>query len=137
MNYSEKLKNPKWQRKRLEILKRDDFKCVYCNDRETELQIHHLKYTEQPWNAPNKDLITLCKHCHHAVSKDNNLKDIHSVIKNIYESDGVVSLTIKFKCDNGFKIGVYDISGGKCFNVFTFLEGGKFHQSVLKLTQNG
>ncbi len=137
MTYSEKLKNPKWQRKRLEILERDDFKCVYCNDQETELQIHHLKYTEQPWKSPNKDLITLCKHCHHVVSKDNNLKEVHSIIKNLYDKDGIISLTVKFKIDDNYQIGVYDISKDKCFNIFTFSVGGKFHQSVIKLTENG
>lgn len=62
--YSEKLKNPKWQKKRLEILQRDNFKCSKCADTETELQIHHLKYTGNPWDAPNENLITVCKHCH-------------------------------------------------------------------------
>lgn len=62
--YSEKLKNPKWQKKRLEILQRDNFKCTKCGDSETELQIHHLKYNGEPWDAPNSNLITVCKHCH-------------------------------------------------------------------------
>lgn len=63
-NYSEKLKSPKWQKKRLEILNRDDFTCCKCGDKKTELHIHHLKYTGNPWDAPNEDLETLCKHCH-------------------------------------------------------------------------
>ena len=33
----------------------------YCN----RLDVHHIKYTNQfPWNAPDKDLITLCSECH-------------------------------------------------------------------------
>ena len=64
MKYSEKLKSPKWQKKRLEILQRDNFKCRYCNDSETELQVHHLKYNKEPWDANNEDLICLCKDCH-------------------------------------------------------------------------
>ncbi len=64
MTYSEKLRNPKWQRKRLEILQRDNFKCCLCGDEETELHVHHLKYTGEPHEAPNKDLQTLCAHCH-------------------------------------------------------------------------
>jgi 5-methylcytosine-specific restriction endonuclease McrA len=39
--YSEKLTHPKWQRKRLEILNRDGFKCVLCGNEEMQLQIHH------------------------------------------------------------------------------------------------
>lgn len=67
MNYSEKLKSPKWQKKRLEILNRDNFKCCLCGDTETELHVHHLKYSgPNPENAPNENLETLCKHCHWA-----------------------------------------------------------------------
>lgn len=62
--YLEKLKSPKWQKKRLEILQRDNFTCQLCSDTETELQVHHLKYTGEPYEAPNNDLQTLCKHCH-------------------------------------------------------------------------
>ena len=62
--YSEKLKDPRWQKKRLEILQRDNFKCVLCKDSETELHINHLKYTGNPWEAPSRDLETLCKDCH-------------------------------------------------------------------------
>ncbi len=68
MNYSEKLKSPKWQKKRLEVLQRDDFKCCNCNDEETELHVHHLKYTKEPYDAPLNDLQTLCKHCHYYVT---------------------------------------------------------------------
>jgi hypothetical protein len=39
MTYSEKLKDPRWQKKRLEVMKRDDFKCKLCNDETTTLQI--------------------------------------------------------------------------------------------------
>lgn len=65
MTYSDKLKSPKWQKKRLEVLNRDNFKCCLCGDEETELHVHHLKYTAEPWSAPISDLETLCKYCHH------------------------------------------------------------------------
>lgn len=79
MKYSEKLKHPKWQKKRLEILQRDNFTCVLCGDKETELQINHLKYTGEPYDAPNKDLETLCKHCH--ALKHYAKEEIHCVYK--------------------------------------------------------
>ena len=68
MKYSDKLKSPKWQKKRLETFKRDDFKCCNCNDAETELHVHHLKYTKEPYDSPLEDLQTLCKHCHYYVT---------------------------------------------------------------------
>ena len=33
MNYSEQLKSPKWQKKRLEIMQRDKFTCQLCGDK--------------------------------------------------------------------------------------------------------
>lgn len=65
-SYSELLKHPKWQKKRLQILERDDFKCRICNDQETTLHVHHLKYiyNHKPWEYANEDLLTLCKDCH-------------------------------------------------------------------------
>lgn len=67
--YSEKLKDPRWQKKRLEILERDKFSCQTCKDDKTELHIHHKKYGhENPWDNENEDLITCCKHCHKLLS---------------------------------------------------------------------
>lgn len=93
--YSEKLKNPKWQKKRLEILQRDNFSCVLCGDTETELHINHLKYTKQPWDAPNKDLQTLCKDCHLLFHKAKSY-DITNVIK-VKNFNGELSLVFKYK----------------------------------------
>ena len=65
ISYAEKLKHPKWQKKRLEIMQRDNFTCQICKDEETELHIHHFKYSQQaPWEEPNVKLITICKLCH-------------------------------------------------------------------------
>lgn len=63
--YSEKLKHPKWQKKRLEILNRDNFTCQCCKADDKTLHIHHFKYNDcEPWEYENTDLITLCEDCH-------------------------------------------------------------------------
>lgn len=80
MNYTKKLSNPKWQKKRLEILQRDEFTCQLCNDRETELHIHHKKYSGEPWEVDNEHLITLCAHCH-AVEETKEFNKIVSIAK--------------------------------------------------------
>jgi hypothetical protein len=66
MSYSEKLKNPEWQKKRLEVLNRDNLTCQLCFDEKTELHVHHKKYIKgkEPWDIPTSNLQTLCKHCH-------------------------------------------------------------------------
>jgi len=64
--YFEKLKDPRWQRKRLEILSRDDFQCQNCKSREKTLNVHHIFYAngKDPWDISNHALVTLCEECH-------------------------------------------------------------------------
>lgn len=70
MKYSEKLKSPKWQKKRLKILERDNWTCQYCGATEDQLQVHHDKYNPNgnPWDIDDKELTTLCFRCHEVVS---------------------------------------------------------------------
>jgi len=64
--YSEKLRDPRWQKKRLEILNRDEWECRRCLDKETTLHVHHVYYEDgkEPWEYPDKALVTLCATCH-------------------------------------------------------------------------
>ena len=65
MTYSEKLKDPRWQRKRLEILERDHFACRDCLATDRTLHVHHCHYEKcDPWDARNDVLLTLCEQCH-------------------------------------------------------------------------
>lgn len=72
MNYLSQLKHPKWQKKRLKILERDDFTCQVCGDKETELHVHHNSYKGNPWNIDDSELITVCKFCHKLKHKISN-----------------------------------------------------------------
>jgi hypothetical protein len=74
IGYAEKLKNPLWQKKRLEILSRDNFTCQLCKDPKTTLHVHHKKYIKgnQPWDYPDSNFQALCAHCHAMVSTINN-----------------------------------------------------------------
>lgn len=64
--YKEKLTDPRWQRKRLEILTRDNYTCQKCQSTEKQLQVHHRHYIShrEPWDYPSELLITLCYVCH-------------------------------------------------------------------------
>lgn len=66
MTYREQLLHPNWQRKRLEIMQRDDFACKCCYDEETTLHVHHKQYVKgrMAWDYPNEELVTLCESCH-------------------------------------------------------------------------
>mgnify|MGYP000949982809 CR=1 len=67
-NYSEKLKDPRWQKRRLEIMNRDDFTCRKCGDKTKTLNVHHLSYIKgrDPWDYRDDILVTLCEDCHKA-----------------------------------------------------------------------
>ncbi|MCP4345705.1 MAG: AAA family ATPase [Desulfobacterales bacterium] len=66
--YSEKLKDPRWQKKRLEIFQRDNWTCQEpdCGDTATTLVVHHKQYIPdvEPWEYEDEDLVTLCVNCH-------------------------------------------------------------------------
>lgn len=64
--YAEKLKDPRWQKKRLEILSRDEFVCQSCFSDTKTLHVHHRRYLpgKEPWDIPNDLLVTLCEICH-------------------------------------------------------------------------
>jgi len=63
--YSEKLKDPRWQKVRLAVLSRDNFTCRDCDDTTEELHVHHCFYRKgNPWDTETDFLLTLCKPCH-------------------------------------------------------------------------
>jgi hypothetical protein len=71
--YIELLKDPRWQKKRLEILNRDEWCCISCYNAELTLHVHHLKYDsgKMPWEYDNRFLVTLCENCHKSQSGIN------------------------------------------------------------------
>jgi hypothetical protein len=65
-NYAAKRFDPRWQKKRLEIMQRDEFKCTECNDEKSTLNVHHRYYVKnrEVWDYPAFSLVTLCEGCH-------------------------------------------------------------------------
>ncbi len=65
--YMEKLKDPRWQKKRLKVLERDEWACRICENKEDTLHVHHTYYdpvVNEPWEYPSTSLVTLCRDCH-------------------------------------------------------------------------
>jgi len=66
MAWTDIFKHPKWQRKRLEIMERDAWRCVICHTEDKTLTVHHLLYHKgaKPWEYADEELVTLCQDCH-------------------------------------------------------------------------
>jgi 5-methylcytosine-specific restriction endonuclease McrA len=65
MTYSEKLRDPRWQKLRLLIMQRDNFRCIFCGSETKNLQVHHILYKKrEPWDYPEWVYQTLCEDCH-------------------------------------------------------------------------
>lgn len=64
--YAQDRKHPLWQKKRLEILQRDGWRCVACGDNGSQLSVHHAYYVtgRHCWEYPSFSLTSLCDDCH-------------------------------------------------------------------------
>jgi 5-methylcytosine-specific restriction endonuclease McrA len=61
--HNEYLKSDEWKRKRYVVLKRDNWRCVYCGAFAT--QVHHKKYARKNiGKEPIAWLVSVCKSCH-------------------------------------------------------------------------
>jgi hypothetical protein len=72
-SYFELLKDPRWQKKRLEIMQRDGFKCRKCGANQLTLNVHHVIYAYgvEPWKYPDMAFLTLCEPCHDGENTQN------------------------------------------------------------------
>lgn len=88
MKYAEKLKDPRWQKKRLQILERDKWKCRACGETEKTLHVHHIFYMPgvDPWDVPDGLLITFCKDCHEGICENGPCKDCPDYKKDCFGS---------------------------------------------------
>jgi len=66
-----------WQKKRLEIMQRDEYSCVSCGDDQKTLNVHHKTYRKgaDPWEYEDDNFVTLCEECH------KDMHEIHNKIK--------------------------------------------------------
>jgi len=91
--YREKLLDPRWQRKRLEILQRDEFGCQECGDSETTLHVHHRYYEsgKDPWDYPDEALETICARCHEqeTFGRENADKLIIKAMRKHFNNDDI------------------------------------------------
>ena len=93
--YRKLLKDDRWNQRRMEIMRRDGFRCRRCGAK-SKLNVHHRWYIygRQPWQYPDRCLVTLCEKCHrhiHLMRHVRSLIWIAVLLAIAY----VLSLTIK------------------------------------------
>ena len=64
--YIEKLRDPRWQKLRLQKLEAAGWACQWCGSTGKNLQIEHGYYARglEPWEYPPESLWVLCGDCH-------------------------------------------------------------------------
>ena len=98
LSYSEKLSDPRWQKKRLEILQRDNWNCKHCGKSGKTLHVHHITYCDcEPWDINDNLLVTLCEKYHKLEKQCRNETNHLSFekLKNIATSqdiDGIIGI---------------------------------------------
>lgn len=126
--YAERLKHPKWQKRRLEILHRDEFTCQLCGDTDSTLHIHHKVYRKcEIWEYKDNELITYCELCHLVVEyfkEQEGLQEVIIVRKEDSDSElEQINLFVLLKIDNNYFISILYFN--KYSNKLTFIVGMK------------
>ena len=87
MTYSEKLKDPRWQKRRLELLNAAGWKCGACGATNKVLHVHHGCYFRgfQPWEYAADLMHVLCDDCHKATQA--TMEDAHAYLAQIHPRD--------------------------------------------------
>lgn len=85
--YVAALRDPRWQRKRLEIMERDGFRCRECKTNDVELQVHHKRYKRnaKPWEHEDSIMVTLCRPCHERITELHDRAKFLLGEMNLYE----------------------------------------------------
>ena len=71
-SYYEKLRDPRWQKMRLQVMERDKFRCASCGREDVTLNVHHaVPYRKgcEPWEYELDELTTFCEDCHEQISE--------------------------------------------------------------------
>lgn len=82
MTYAEKLKDPRWQKRRLELFNASNWTCVECGSKTDSLHIHHGYYKRRtdPWDYPDDKMRVLCEACHS--ENQDAMEEVHRIIGN-------------------------------------------------------
>ena len=144
--YREMLLDPRWQKKRLEVLEDAGWECEVCCDSERTLHVHHMRYVKgrKPWEYPRSELKELCAECHKEHHATRELLDDLMVAANPVQFEEIVAMV------GGFLHGFMDTTEDQdsaCLNLdplawqtgifaAVIVGGAAFQADVARLMQN-
>lgn len=75
-------KRPEWQKRRLEVMSKAEFRCVDCGTGNATLNVHHAFYEKdrKPWEYADYALRCLCENCH---KKRHGISDMARMTANL------------------------------------------------------
>lgn len=101
--YLDYMNSNSWRKRSLARRAIDNFMCQACGDK-GRLEVHHRHYDNLGNEDIYKDLITLCKKCHHEVTTENrHLRNIAGCYQHELNEKGEL-----MKCKAGIDIGGYE-----------------------------
>lgn len=85
-------RNPKWQKKRLEVMQANEFSCQVCGDKDETLNVHHKAYIKgrKVWEYDAEQLECLCETCHKTVHEQKEKLD---ALLLLVSSEGIGAIT--------------------------------------------
>lgn len=147
----EAYKDPRWQRRRLEIMSRSRFHCERCDTEDKTLHVHHKKYFKgrKPWEYDDSELICLCSTCHEschdlntfiALSTADLLDWSHSRIVGYVIGMRLPSFSDCFPIKNEEQArGVFDFWDVECSDekIAIIMKMGAFYDLLFAMNQHG
>lgn len=95
VEYREYIQSDRWDKKRRKRLKKDNYTCVDCGERDRPLDVHHLSY-DRLGNERMDDLVSLCRKCH------NERHEKGEIFFNFCRTCGEFLLIIKYWLKDGW-----------------------------------
>jgi hypothetical protein len=105
MSYTEQRKDPRWQKRRLQVLEAANWRCEDCNRADLTLDVHHTAYKtgSMPWEYPAELLMVDCEKCHEkrqiledsiriALGKITRFMTLEEIEKEVWEMVGQMSV---------------------------------------------
>ena len=138
--YHQLLKDGRWQRRRLEIMQRDDFKCTKCGTT-NDLNVHHIRYIDgrKPWEYEDADLVTLCRDCHKATHEEMERKqqDADEYCERVSRAEYFSGLFLYYEHIGGYQdvIVMYHAGYVKELDMFYFIVPFFYHDTPLFVTK--